>query len=205
LHSQSKHVGKISKIGPEGFAFHHPEGLITSPSRGRYVPFSLPQGDRTPILLSKSANTPQEDGDEDTGTKLPETLYKVTKVVMKNNQGASFQIAGMGTLTPKTSAGGQHGYEVEFPHGHEKHVHYAFELKAANGAEKKTTSGNFFAPLANPKGLTGAIGHCWKCNFKQVHAKMNPTKPFVITTKALHLVKGEPMLIGGPAKPEGAA
>ena len=53
-------------------------------------------------------------------------------------------------------------------------------------------------PLAGPQGLTGPMGLCWKCTFKQVHGKIVPSKPFVITTKNLSLAKGEPMLLGGP-------
>ena len=172
-----------------------PESLID----GRHVPFCLPLGDRTPIILCK--NTGKEDADEDIGSKAPETLYKTVKALMKSNQGAHVKLAGMGTLKPQTQGAGKHGYEVEFPEGHEKYVPCAFELQAQAGAGKKTTSGNFFVPLANPNGLEGAMDHCWKCSHKPVHAKMKPEKPFVITTKTLTLVKGQPTLLGGPAKP----
>ena len=170
---------------------------------GRHVGFDLPLGDRTPIILSKKAS--KEDDEEDIGSKLPDTLYKATKALMKANQGAAVKLAGMGTLQPVTEGVSKHGYEVEFPKGSEKYVNYTFELKAESGAEKKITAGNFFGPLANPQGLIRLLSLCWKCSFKPVHSKVNPVKPFVITNKTLQLVKGEPMLLGGPAEPAAQA
>jgi hypothetical protein len=167
------------------------------------VGFDLPLGDRTPIILSKKVS--KEDDEEDIGSKLPDTLYKATKALMKANQGAAVKLAGMGTLNPVTEGVSKHGYEVEFPKGSEKYVNYTFELKAESGAEKKITAGNFFGPLANPQGLMGLLSLCWKCSFKPVHSKVNPVKPFVITNKTLQLVKGEPMLLGGPAEPAAQA
>ena len=172
------------------------------------MPFRLPLGDRTPITLSKKSNNQNDEGD-DIGTKVPETLYKAAKTLMKANQGAAISIAGMGTLKPMAQAGpGRHGYEVEFPKGHEKHVPTAFEVKPGEGATKKVMANNFFVPLAGPKGLVGPLFHCWRCVHKTVHAKITPQKPFVITSKALHLLKGQPFLLGGPASvaaPEAAA
>ena len=89
---------------------------------------------------------------------------------------------------------------MEFPKGHERHVPTAFELKPGAGANKEVMANNFCVPLASPKGLVGPLLHCWRCTYKPVHAKISPQKPVVITSKALHLVKGEPMLLGGPAK-----
>ena len=171
------------------------------PVDGRHVPFSLHLGDRTPITLSKKNNKNPDKEEENIGTKVPETLYKAVKSLMEANQGASIKLAGMGNLKRQTQAAGKHGYEVEFPKGHVKHVPMAFELKAGAGAGKKVMAGNFFVPLTGPKGLVGPLDHCWKCCFKPVHAKVTPQKPFVMTSKALHLVKDEPMLLGCPAKP----
>ena len=120
---------------------------------------------------------------------------------MKTHQGATIKLAGMGNLEAVTEAGGKHGYQVQFPKGHEKYKPSAFEL--ANGAQsatgKKATSGNFLAPLANPNGLVGAMEHCWKCSLKPVHLQVNLQKPLGITSKALQLRKDEPMLLAGPA------
>ena len=167
---------------------------------GRYVPFELPLGDRTPIIISSKVST--NDDEEDINSKLPETLYKAVKTLMKAHQGAPIKIGGMGTLSPITTGANKHGYEVEFPKGHDKYAVYGYELKAEASAGKKTTSGNFFVPLASPNGLVGALGLCWKCKFQQVPSKITPMKPFVCTTKTLHLKKGEPMLLGGPAQPQ---
>ena len=164
------------------------------------MPFSLPLGDRTPITLSKKNNNNQDDEENDIiGTKGPETLYKAAKSLMKANQGATISIAGMGNLQTTEQAGpGKHGYEVEKPKGHAGYVHSAFELKPG-GAGKKVLANNFFVPLAGPKGLVGPLLHCWRCVHKTVHAKIAPQKPFVITSKTLHLLKGQPFLLGGPS------
>ena len=166
---------------------------------GVHVPFELPHGDRTLIILCKTKDAEEDDV---TSTKAPETLYKVAKGLQKANQGTSITLAGFGALKPSTEAAGKHGYEVEFPAGHDKFVNYTFELKAVGaGDSKTTTSGNFFLPLASPHGLTGMMHLCWKCSFKGVHFKIAPSKPLVMTTAEMSLKKGEPKLLGGLTPP----
>ena len=75
-----------------------PLGATTA---GHHVPFGLPLGDRTPIILSKKSG--KDDASDDVGSKVPETLYKVTKALMKANQGAAVKLAGVDTLKPVTS------------------------------------------------------------------------------------------------------
>jgi len=115
---------------------------------------------------------------------------------MKSSQGASVVLAGMGVLKPTTQGAGKHCYEVEFPEGHANHRPMAFFPNL--GEEKKATAGNFFGPLSSPKGLKGAMTIVWKCSYKQVHAKIIPQKPLVMTTRDIKLTKGAPALVGGP-------
>ena len=166
-----------------------PDDAMTS----RHIPFEVPLGDRTLIILGQSSS-------DEEATKAPDTLYKAVKTLMKANQGAELKLAGMGSLTAQTTAAGKHGYEIEFPKGHAQYVPYAFELKAEQGADKKATSGNFFLKLAGPHGISGSMSLCWKCSHKPVFSKVAPTKPFIITNTALNLVKGQPMLLGGPSE-----
>lgn len=183
-------AGKVREI---------PEGAMTA---GRHVPFDLPLGDRTPIILAKKAPKEEHDEDDSIDFKVPETVYKATKALMKANNGAAVKLAGMGTLIPETQGAGKHGYVVEFPKGHAKHAITVFELKAESGSDKKVTSGNFFMPLAHPNGLTGSMGHVWRASFKPVHEKICLVKPFVNTTKTVHLLKDVPKFVGGPANKE---
>ena len=45
-------------------------------------------------------------------------------------------------------------------------------------------------------GLKGVVTNVWKCNFKNVHNKINPVKPYVMTSRDLKLERNKPMLVG---------
>ena len=127
----------------------------------------------------------------------PTTLYKATKTLMKGVQGAPITLAGMGLLTPTSPAMGKHGYTVEHPFGDKQHVPMTYIQKGTQ-ASARPTAGNFFWQLARC-GLKGLLTNVWKCNFKPVHNKIHPMKPYVMTTRDLKLERNRPMFVGGGA------
>ena len=159
--------------------------------------FGLPLGDCTPIMVSASG--PKEDAPEEEldFSNAPTTLYKATKTLMKASQGVPITLSGMGVLTPHSPAMGKHGYTVEHPLGDKKHVPKVYIPKGTPDT-KKATAGNCFGPLAKC-GLKGDITNVWKCSFKAVHNKIDPMKPYVMTSRELKLEKNQPMLVGGSA------
>ena len=125
----------------------------------------------------------------------PTTLYKATKTLMKGVQGAPITLAGMGLLKPTSPAIGKHGYEVEHPVGERQHVPICYFPKGAAADAKRATAGNFFSHMVK-SGLKGVLTNVWKCHFKNVHNKINPVKPYVMTSRDLKLERNKPMLVG---------
>jgi len=146
-------------------------------------------GDRTPVI----AGTAAEEGDDGDGKVV--SLYKVVKSLQRGN-GDSISLAGFGSLQPMTGGpAGGHGYQFEFPEGHEKHKQMVFVPKEEQQAGK-LSSGNFFKPFVWRQGFTGELATVWKLAHRPVHAKLVLQKPFVMTTKEIKLEKGKPVKVG---------
>ena len=167
-----------------------------SPSDGRQVgiTFSLPLGDCTPVMVS-ATGLKEDAQEEELDFTAPTTLYKATKTLMKASQGAPITLSGMGLLTPTSPAMGKHGYTVEHPFGDSQHVPMCYVQKGTQADVKKITAGNFFSPMVK-SGLKGVLTNVWKCHFKNVHNKINPVKPYVMTSRDLKLERNKPMLVG---------
>ena len=162
--------------------------LPRNTSNSDVVPFSLPQGDKDMVQILAGA-------EEDTKSKPASgTLYSLAKPLEKKaaQKGTSLTITAYGKLIPEGAAG-KHQYTFEFPDGNPKHKGMDYCLASKGGT--KTSSGNFFAPLANREGWEGPLGDMWRLAYDSVRHNLTARKPHVATKDNISLKKGEPIKV----------
>ena len=165
--------------------------LARNTSSSDVVPFSLPEGDKTIVQIVTGS-------EEEAKVKpVSGTLYSQVKAYEKKaaQKGTSLTLTAYGKLVPEGAAG-KHQYTFEFPDGNPKHkgMDYCVASKATPKGPK-TSSGNFFAPLAGREGWEGALIDMWRLGYDGVHHNLVARKPHVITRDNITLKKGVPIKV----------
>ena len=169
--------------------------VALDPGNNRCIPWRLSRGDRTVVQLTRAASEGDEGGIK--ATKLTTaTLYTIARDLEAQSTAAP-KLTSFGQLKP-TTAGGQHGYELEYPEGHPKHESLAFVPSPAK--DKAATPGNFFSNGVNAQtGVgKGALAIVWRLSYDAVGNALKPTKPHIITSQRLELKKGSPIRVAWP-------
>ena len=158
------------------------------------IPFILPKGDKTLIVLSSQGSEDDEEAQEHTKPRESDkvlTFYKAVKS-MSAEHATDLQLAGHGKVQPKNEGPGKHGYAFEYPAGHVKHVPMSYVEKSGEKKEPKVTYGNFFKGC---KSFSGSLGMVWKIVHKTVHKKLMPDKPIIVLLNEMELKKGQPVMV----------
>ena len=158
----------------------------------KVVPWSLPEGDKTWVQLTKK-------GDEDTEDKckfVSGSLYSILRE-LESKSTKPLKVTSFGAVTAVTE-GGVHKYNFASPEGAENHRKLDFVLTAGK-PNSKITHANFFAPFVKEGSLgPGVLDTAWRLLHDPIGNCLKPQRVHVVTSRRIKLTQGKPVKILWP-------
>jgi hypothetical protein len=166
--------------------------LDSDEQKSKVVPWSLPEGDKTWVQLSKKS----DDDGEDKCKFVSGTLYSIIRD-LESKSTQPLKLTSLGQVTPVTESG-VHKYNFASPAGAENHRKLDFVLTPGK-PNSKSSHANFFAPFVKQ----GSLGDCvlcttWRLVHDPVGNLLKPQRVHVVSSHRIKLAQGKPVKILWP-------